>query len=175
MSAIARDPSRHALPPPLAPARLAADALRDGARGLTLRWSLSAAAACAALPDWPHTGADEVTLEILALDPAFGRVVAAQLTDGRRTLDLAGALRAATGGEPVWLADPDTGLEHLDIPGLLRATFRAAPPTAAMIETPTGPRRGRAVQLLYARTPLFELLGIPGGRYEPVGGEVHGL
>lgn len=48
------------------------------------------------------------------------------------------------------------GLVHVDAPGVMVATLT----------------RADARRALYARTPLLEALGLPGGRYEPSGARV---
>jgi len=56
----------------------------------------------------------------------------------------------------VCITDPETGLTHVDVPGLLHVSFRQ--------EEPARP--------LYARTTLLERLGTAGGRYELAGCEL---
>jgi len=115
---------------------------------LTVCWMISRAALAAARPQLRvRDGGGPIVLELFA-SPLEGRwFCEATLVDGGRRdrVPLAGAEPGA------WSRDAETGLEHLEIPAVLHATYR---------------RGERGVRLLYARTPLLTALGIPGGRYE---------
>lgn len=54
-----------------------------------------------------------------------------------------------------WRTDDALGLEHLDIPGVIAATFRRASPSD--------------VSVLFVRSPLPARLGLSGGEYELAG------
>lgn len=179
-----------AAPPLLAPMdELTALARRtSGASLVRLRWSVSAAAVAAALPACRAMGSEGTAiLELISMRPSAsdGPVPrshsAAQVLggNGRPWIDLAGepALGGHAPGEPAWLTDPETGLDHVDVPGLLHATYRAAAGAkpAPLIETATGTLpAGLPLCVLYARTTLFELIGVRGGRYELIGGDLCG-
>lgn len=64
-------------------------------------------------------------------------------------------LLCLTGHASIAWTRGNQGAEHIDIDGLLSATFR--------------PDRRGGRRLLYARTSLFPQWGIPGGRYEAIG------
>lgn len=186
--AIARE--RHARPHTAAALLAPADDLAALARHeptprvVRLRWSVSGFALAAALPSCRTLASDTAAvLELLSIEPADAAaphpLTSAQLlgASGLARVDLASepALRGRTAGDPSWMTDPETGLDHIDVPGLLHATFRPAPGAepAAFTETASGPLApAHPLAVLYARTPLFELLGIRGGRYELLGGEL---
>jgi hypothetical protein len=114
---------------------------------LVLRWSLSRPAAAAATLVEDQAGPAPALEVRLPWGGACAGRVSARLIDGDRTERL--ALEAAAGG--AWTLDDATGLRHLDLPGLLRITARAA---------------AKGVEVLYARTELLAGLGLPGGRYD---------
>jgi hypothetical protein len=114
----------------------------------TIVWEIAAGAVqgfCASVP---------VRLELaVALPDGHGRVgpVEARLAQGEtvRALDLADT----TG---VCITDAETGLTHVDVPGVLHVSFR-----------PNEPARP-----LYARTAILDQLSVRGGTYELVGGSL---
>lgn len=115
---------------------------------LRVRWLISRSAVATARPDLVRRDSGEpVVLEMLAA-AADGRwACEAALVDGGRRDEI--PVSASESG--AWSRDAETGLEHLEVPGVLHATYR---------------RAGGGVRLLYVRTPLLAALGIPGGRYE---------
>jgi hypothetical protein len=87
-------------------------------------------------------GPDKPTLEI----SIEGETCSAALIAGGRRVPL---VRPA----PATLVfEPENNLWHADAPGVIAATWR---------ETADG-----TIQVLFARTPLIQQLGIPGGTYE---------
>ncbi len=114
-------------------------------RRLTLRWRIALA------------GGGEATLECAVEEPTAeepGGSLAFTLTEGggRREVECGGAGRVS------WARDAESGLEHVDAPGLLACSFERG--------------EGGAVRVLYARTQVLTGVGSGGGRHELTGGEV---
>lgn len=125
-------------------------------RGLSVRWRVGRAALNGSLGG---AGAGPATLE-LSVDeagPGSWRVSAwVRADDAER--DVSRLLPPAPEGAPGWSRDAE-GLEHLDLPGVLCATWR---------RTPGG------IEVLYARSALPGALGLGGGRYELEGAALRG-
>ncbi len=114
-------------------------------RRLMLRWRI-------ALP-----GGGEATLECAVEEPAAdepgGSLAFTLAADGgRREVECGGAGRVS------WVHDAQSGLEHVDAPGLLACSFERD--------------EGGAIRVLYARTPVLVGVGSGGGRHELAGAEV---
>lgn len=141
-----------------APIHEAAPARADGrwrGRPVAVSWAVSRAAAARAFPGAVAGDAGgEVTIEIAAaMDSADRWIVSARLIDaaGEEPAPIL-SLAAEPAAAAVWTHDPECGLEHLDVPGLLSVSME---------------RGGRVV---YARTSLLERFGLAGGRYEVLRG-----
>ncbi|MDL1903939.1 hypothetical protein FBT69_03880 [Synechococcales cyanobacterium CNB] len=114
-------------------------------RRLTLRWRIALA------------GGGEATLECAVEEPTAhepGGSLAFTLAEGevRREVEYGAAGRVS------WVRDAESGLEHVDAPGLLACSFERD--------------EGGAVRVLYARTPVLVGVGSGGGRHELAGAEV---
>ena len=116
-----------------------------------VRWLVSRAALHAARPDLAGPDGGPVTVEI-GSGPAG---VWARACDGPQSR----AIEVAAAGPAAWASDRESGLIHLEVPGILRATIAAA----------SGERPAAA---LYAHTPLFAAWGLAGGRYEVCGADL---
>lgn len=138
-------PARHAPSAAPAPATHPAEAAPRLA-GVEVTWRV----ARTALADRAPQGASRIvtlTLRLEALgDHARATLLAA---DGptERTLERLEHLRAE-------VIDDLRGEVHVECPGVLHATLAPA---------------ANAWRLAYARTPLLDALGVPGGRAEPAG------
>ncbi|MCW5774876.1 MAG: hypothetical protein KIS87_00320 [Phycisphaeraceae bacterium] len=113
-------------------------------RRLTLRWRIAL------------EGGGEVTLECALEEPTAdepGGSLAFSLADGkgRREVECGTAARVS------WVRDAESGLQHVDAPGLLACSFEHA--------------EEGAIRVLYARTPVLASVGSGGGRHELA--EVH--
>ncbi len=137
-------------------ARVRESAGRDAAAAtLTLRWSISRPAAVAL--GLARERDDSVTLALsVVLHPGEGLSRTGQVAAVLHAGDRARELDIGPAGPGQCITDPETGLTHADIPGLLRCSFRMEEP-------------GR---VLLARTTLLEGLGLGGGRYEFLGGSL---
>lgn len=122
--------------------------IRSGG-AVTLSWKVSRSALALVRPDLASP--DPGVLMIEWIIPHAGHAVA-MLRDPEtdRRVEL-----LASCGTPVWTSDPATGLEHVDIAGVLSASYRQG--------------NGSPPQVLYARTRLIEQLRVAGGRYELAG------
>ncbi len=105
-------------------------------------WSVSRAALSRVRPEIrPGAGVIDVSLQIRLGDDASGEsVLRADGVELLRERHAPGSARLTR--------DPERGLEHLDIAGVVLCT-----------------RRGDEV--IFARAPVLGRLGIEGGRYEP--------
>ncbi len=120
-------------------------------RALTIRWPIAAAGLNGRIGA-AAGGGEEVVLEwTFAPGRGAGAALFGPTGPGR-------PLRAVEHGRVVWLHDGPGGLEHVDIAGLLSATFRVD--------------ESGAVDVLYARTELLAELGVPGGRCDEPRGAV---
>ncbi|MFT3683569.1 MAG: hypothetical protein QM783_01375 [Phycisphaerales bacterium] len=98
------------------------------------------------------------TATVVALQWRFVQNGNAVLTVCVNTAGAVATLHRSDADEVVASAGPTAveqvdGLEHVSVPGVLTATLRRSP--------------GGIVELLYARTPLLEMLKVPGGCAEP--------
>lgn len=114
-------------------------------RRLTLRWRIALA------------GGGEATLECAVEEPTAeeprGSLAFTLAEAGvRREVECGGAGRVS------WVRDAESGLEHVDSPGMLACSFERV--------------EGGVVRVLYARTPVLAGVGSGGGRHELAGGEV---
>jgi hypothetical protein len=117
---------------------------------LTLRWTVSRRALASVRPDLAAPEPGVVLIEwVIPRRPEPAVAILIDPESGRRVELL--TARA----ESVWTDDPAVGIEHVDIAGLLAASFRHG--------------NGCPPRILYARTPLIEQLHIAGGRYELAG------
>jgi hypothetical protein len=127
---------------------------RAAVRTLTLRWSISkpAAVALGLACERDASVSLEVSVELHG-DSTF-RVgeVAAALRAGERSQEF----EVEASGPGVCITDAETGLTHVDVPGVLQVSLRLAEP-----EKP-----------LFARTTLLSSMGVAGGRYEFLGGSL---
>lgn len=108
---------------------------------MVLRWSVSRKALAAVLTSASNGPDPELHVSVRFSETGAARA-SAHIADGNTTHtlhdDAQGTIHFAA------------GLTHIDIPGLLHATLRSLD----------------EVRVLYASTPIFQRLGIPGGRYE---------
>lgn len=132
------------------PAAVTLSARASDPGALRLRWQISFHAAVAAglVPAHEPRCPVHLDLTLTPADPPRQALVTAHVVTPRRTTPLA----LERHPQPAILRDAQEMTLHVDIPGLLHASFSDHP------DRPPTP--------LYARTDLLARLGIPGGRYE---------
>lgn len=137
-----------------APRLRVAAALREA----VVRWAIAAEALPAEFRPQNPGPAEEAVLEVRIAAAGGAPFASARLRVGgqERVIEAGGS-----GGGGAWRHDAETGLEHIDVPGVVNVTLRAS-------------GDGAAAELVYARTPLLRRLGLAGGRYEATGVELRG-
>jgi hypothetical protein len=116
---------------------------------VTIRWAIAADALPERLRAGLPAAGDDALLELVIACAGGSPAASARLRigGGEQAID-----PGVGAGTAVWRREPQMGLEHIDLPGVVALTFR--------------PSADGAAELLYARTPLLSQLGIAGGRYE---------
>lgn len=123
-------------------------------RTLTLRWSISkpAAIALGLACERDSSVVLEVTVELQGDSSLRVGSLAAALRVGERVQ----GFEVEASGQGVCITDAETGLTHVDVPGVLQASLRL----------------GEPAKPLFAKTTLLARIGVAGGRYELLGGSL---
>lgn len=126
-----------------------AAAVEAPVRRVAVRWNI----ASEALPErFRPIDTGDAELEIAVNSAGHEASVSACLRAGGR--ERAIELRPSN-GESAWRRDPETRLEHIDVPGVVSITLRRLPDGTA--------------RLVYTSTSVLSRLGVGGGRYEAAG------